>query len=359
MRMPSLDGLRAVSIVFVLLAHVAGTAQAPAFLWTEAVGDIGRLGVQVFFVISGFLMTRLLEPPPGAETRFSPAAFLRRRVRRIVPAFSVYVAAMALASAAGLIALRPRDLLTAATFTMNFHADRAWYLGHLWSLSVEAQFYVLWAVTRALAGRAGVLWVAVAGLALGPVARVAVHVLAPDWRWAIGEALPTVIDALAAGALLAALHDTLTRCCSYLAFLRSQALGLLPIALLALNAAMPYVAFSYPVGQTIMNLLIAVWLHRLIVFPDSAAGRVLNHPAIVGFGAMSYSLYLWQQPFLNRTSVSPVAAFPVNLALALGAAFLSYQLVELPGRRMALRAKNTATKRHLERQCHGVDRHAA
>jgi peptidoglycan/LPS O-acetylase OafA/YrhL len=358
MRMPSLDGLRAVSIVFVLLAHVAGTAHAPAFFWPEAGGDIGRLGVQVFFVISGFLMTRLLERPLGDDARFSPTAFLQRRVRRIVPAFGVYVAAMALASATGLIALRPRDLLTAATFTMNYHADRAWYLGHLWSLSVEAQFYVLWAATRALVGRAGMLWAALAGLALGPVTRVAVHVLAPDWRWSIGEALPTVIDALAAGALLAVLHDTLTRNGSYLALLRSKALALLPVPVLALNAAMPYLRFSYPVGQTLMNLLIAVLMHRLMLFPDSAAGRFLNHRAIVGVGAMSYSLYLWQQPFLNRTSASPAAAFPVNLALALAAAFVSYRLAELPAQRVAVRATKPATG-HLERHGPGAHRHAA
>ena len=104
-----------------------------------------------------------------------------------------------------------------------------------------------------------------------------------------------------------------------------EALGLLPIALLALNAAMPYVAFSYPVGQTLMNLLIALVVHRLIVFPDSPAGRFLNHPALVGFGAMSYSLYLWQQPFLNRASVRQLPRFPMNIALALAAALLSYQ----------------------------------
>ena len=215
MRIPSLDGLRAASIVLVLFAHTAGTTRAPDLAWLQAIGDIGHLGVRVFFVISGLLMTILLEREFDLTGRISLAAFLQRRAIRIVPAFGAYVAVIGIAGAAGIVVLRPRDLLMAATFTMNYHADRAWYLGHLWSLSVEAQFYIIWAIARMLVGRNGMFWVAAAGLALGPVTRVAVHVLAPDWRWAIGEAFPTIIDALATGGLLAVVHEKLARSHSY------------------------------------------------------------------------------------------------------------------------------------------------
>jgi peptidoglycan/LPS O-acetylase OafA/YrhL len=358
-RIPSLDGLRGVLIVLVLIAHVAGTAHAPDFLRLRALGDIGYLGVQMFFVISGLLMTLLLERQFDLTGRISLATFLQRRAIRIVPAFGAYVAVIGIAGAAGIVVLRPRDLLMAATFTMNYHADRAWYLGHLWSVSVEAQFYVLWAVMRGLVGRGGMFWVALGGVALGPVTRVAVHVLAPEWRWAIGEAFPTVVDALATGALLAVLHDKLTTSQSYLTILRSRALALVPIILVALNAATPHVAFSYPLGQTLLNLLIALVIHRVMLFPDSPTGHLLNHPAFVSLGTMSYSLYLWQQPFLNRASVSPFAAFPVNVALALAAALLSYRLVELPVRRLAGRARNSRTGRHVEPAAGGLQSHGA
>ena len=132
-----------------------------------------------------------------------------------------------------------------------------------------------------------------------------------------------------------------------------------PIALIALNAAMPYVAFSYPVGQTLLNLLIALVIHRVMLLRDSPTGRLLNHPVLVSFGAMSYSLYLWQQPFLNRASVSPFAAFPVNVALALAAALLSYQLVELPVRRLAARARTSRIGRHVEPAAGGLQSHGA
>ena len=114
MRIPSLDGLRAASIVLVLFAHTAGTTRAPDLAWLQAIGDIGHLGVRVFFVISGLLMTILLEREFDLTGRISLAAFLQRRAIRIVPAFGAYVAVIAIAGAAGIVVLRPRDLLMAA-----------------------------------------------------------------------------------------------------------------------------------------------------------------------------------------------------------------------------------------------------
>jgi peptidoglycan/LPS O-acetylase OafA/YrhL len=337
-RIPSLDGQRAVSILLVLMAHLAGTQNAPNLAWTRMAGDIGSLGVRVFFVISGFVMTVLLEREFDSTGRISLAGFLRRRVFRILPAFVVYVGAIALMGAAGVIVLQSRDLLMSATFTMNYTAERSWYLGHLWSLSVEAQFYVGWAVLRILVGRSRLRAAAVGALATAPAARVAMHVIAPQWRPAIGEALPTIVDALAAGALLAILHQQLGRSAAYVRVVGSTAAGAAtPLAVLALNAAKPHIAFSYTVGETLMNLLIAVIMHRLIMFPDRAAGRLLNTTAVGGFGALSYSLYLWQQPFLNRESASVFAAFPLNIALAIAAALLSYRLVERPALEMSRR----------------------
>jgi len=329
-RIPSLDGLRAASILLVLTAHLAGTQHAPNLAWTRMAGDIGSLGVRVFFVISGFLMTVLLEREFESTGRISLPGFLRRRALRILPAFGVYVGAIALTAAAGVIVLLRRDLLMSATFTMNYTAERSWYVGHLWSLSVEAQFYVGWAVLRILAGRSRMRGVAVGALVAAP-ARVAIHLFAPHWRSAIGEALPTIVDALAAGGLLAMVHQQLASSAAYVRALRSTAGGAaMPLAVLALNAARPHIAFSYTVGETLINLLIALIIHRLVMFPDRAAGRLLNARAVAGFGAVSYSLYLWQQPFLNRQSASVVAAFPLNIALALAAALLSYRLVERP-----------------------------
>ena len=331
MRIPSLDGLRGVSILLVLLAHVVGTRHAPNLAWIGSVGDVGNLGVRVFFVVSGFLMTLLLERERESRGRISMADFLRRRATRILPAFGAYLAAIAVLSAAGCLALRRGDLLASATFTMNYHVPRSWYVGHLWSLSVEAQFYVGWALLSILAGRSRMRLVAIAALVFAPTSRVAIWVFAPHWRWMISEALPTMIDPLAAGSLLATLQPRLARHAAYHRFLCSTATGIaLPVIVLALNAAMPHIAFSYPAGETLMNLVIAVGIHRAITCPATGAARFLNAKAVAGMGVISYSLYLWQQLFLDRESAAPTAAFPLNVALAIGMALLSYRFVERP-----------------------------
>lgn len=359
MRIPSLDGLRGVSIVVVLIAHVVGTRNAPDAAWLRAIGDFGGLGVRTFFVMSGYLMTLLLEGEFDRTGRISVAGFLRRRAFRIVPAFAGYVATLAVLGAAGVVTLHPGDLLMSMTFSMNYAAQRSWYVGHLWSLSVEAQFYVVWALLRVAAGRSGMRWVTGAALIAGPAARVALHVFAPQWRWAITEAFPTVVDALAAGGLLAMAQGTLMRHQGYVRLLRSKLMWGAPLALIVLNANMPHVAFSYPIGETLTNLLIAISIHRVVAVPQSFAGRFLNTSAVAGLGAMSYSLYLWQQPFLNRGSASVLSAFPLNLVLACGAALVSYHLVEGPALRLAQRLRTVGRAATTRPASGGLHPHAA
>jgi peptidoglycan/LPS O-acetylase OafA/YrhL len=338
-RIPSLDGLRAVSIALVLLAHLNGTRHAPDFSWLAMFGDVGNLGVRIFFVISGFLMTTLLYRELERTGRISLCGYVRRRAFRILPAFATYVGTVGAAAAAGLIVVDSADLVSAVTFTTNFDASRSWYVGHLWSLSVEEQFYLCWPVLLVVAGRSRMLWVASGALVIAPLARVGIHVFAPEWRWIVGESFPTVVDALATGSLLALLHERLAEIRPYRQFLASSAIAAMPFALIALNVAMPHIAFSYSIGQTLLNGLIAVILHRVMMFSDSVSGRILNARPVAAVGAVSYSLYLWQQPFLNRHSDLVIAVFPLNIALAVGAALLSFHLVEQPalkiGRRLA------------------------
>jgi peptidoglycan/LPS O-acetylase OafA/YrhL len=101
-------------------------------------------------------------------------------------------------------------------------------------------------------------------------------------------------------------------------------------------------AFNLAFGVTIGNFGIAMVIHRCIRHPTLFVGRVLESRPLVFIGALSYSLYLWQQPFMNRHADSIVNAFPFHLVFALGAAMLSYYLVEQP--MLALRARRAARK---------------
>jgi hypothetical protein len=136
-RIPSLDGLRAISIGLVLFGHLLGTSGF--FLPLEANKHLalGELGVRVFFVISGFLITNLLLTELAAAGRIHIGRFYLRRTFRIFPPYYVFILVLALAALARWIELAPGDLFHTLTYTSNYDATRSWNVGHTWSLSVE------------------------------------------------------------------------------------------------------------------------------------------------------------------------------------------------------------------------------
>ena len=338
-RIPGLDGLRAVSIGIVLFAHANGTRGLPGLRHLEVFGD---LGVRTFFVISGFLITTLLLAEHGRTGRISLRDFYIRRVYRIFPAFYVYLTVLLLIAAVGWIALPGEDVVYAATYTMNFHAKRTWWLGHLWSLAVEEQFYLMWPLVLSLLRPRRALWFALCSIALAPVLRVVAWVAWPDIRPLTDQAFPFVFDSLATGCALALARDRLESSATYLMWLDAPSFWLIPLAgVVAL--AVPWTAFNLGIGVTLGNLGIALAIHRCIRHPSYPVGRVLASRPFVFVGALSYSLYLWQQPFVNRHADSIINAFPFHLLLAFGAALISYYLVEQP--MLALRARRAARKR--------------
>src|SRR5215469_8527111 len=163
---PSLDGLRTLSILMVLLGHLYGTLGYPKNAVTLELSHFAHFGVQVFFVISGFLITTLLLREREKTGRINLVHFYLRRTFRIFPAAFFYISVMALV-------VHPGYLLYAYTYTMCYAGQaRPWVLGHLWSLSVEEQFYLLWpaALVLGFAVRRRIGWTVVA---LAPIARLA------------------------------------------------------------------------------------------------------------------------------------------------------------------------------------------
>ncbi len=241
----------------------------------------------------------------------------------------------------GAIRLLPGDVAHTATFTMNYHLDRSWYYNHIWSLSVEEQFYLLWPSLVLLLGARRSLAVAAAALILSPACR-AWQIMDMLWResytvrdaGALARRFECIADALATGCLLAGLYNRLGRSPRYLAFLRSGWFVLVPILGIGGSVGMYLIhpLSYYLIGQTVTHLAIALCLDRYVRFPSGAGGRALNWGPVAFVGVLSYSLYLWQQPFLNTFEPADRAwtRFPANLALAVGAALLSYYLVERP-----------------------------
>ena len=328
-RIPSLDGVRAIAIAMVCVSHLSQSVGAP----THHFSSFGNLGVRIFFVLSGFLITKLLLHELELRGRISLRNFYLRRTLRIFPAFYCFAAVVLACQAWGVIALLPGDVTHMLTYTVNYHQQRTWFIGHLWSLSVEEQFYLAWPLTLMLGGVRAGLWAAFGAMLVAPVVRVLALPYVP--HLAIMEWFPTTFDALATGCILAILRERsgIDRRLSSLA--GHWLVYLLAVPVVAINSLQWHVQASRVVwfegfGQTLMNVGIAICLERAIRHPEDLAGKLLNSRPMAFVGAISYSLYLWQQPFLSSAQDAPSIAFPANILLALGAAILSYYLIEIP-----------------------------
>jgi peptidoglycan/LPS O-acetylase OafA/YrhL len=334
-RIRSLDGLRAVAISLVLLAHLPHSL-GTTLPWTRYLTPLGTLGVRVFFVISGFLISSLLFAEFSKTANISLKKFYFRRTLRIFPAFYAYVAAIALAASAGLVVLERHDLLAALTYTTNYHRQRSWYLGHAWSLSVEEQFYLLWPFTIKRLGVRRALGVAAAIVIVSPLVRVGTSLLWPAARSGIDETFLTVADAMAVGCLLAGFRARLLAEPRYVALLGSRWIWLLPLLVLAVHLV-PYSLVSWFAGETIENVGIALMIHALIDVREGFAVRVLNLAPVAFIGTLSYSIYLWQQPFMRLRPELRVTYFPLSIVALFAAALASYYLVERPMLRLRQR----------------------
>lgn len=326
-RIPSLDGLRAISILFVIAGHlvlqfVEGTPARYAELYAN-------LGVRVFFVISGYLITGLLLDERARTGRIALARFYLRRTLRIFPPYYVLIGATLLVEALGYITLAPHDGLHALTYTANYYPARSWFFGHLWSLSVEEQFYLLWPATILLLGGRRALVGAALLLVACPVVRMVMrtHPLFADYE--IGKTFETVADSLAIGCLLAGLTPRLRAHAGYGRFLASPWFALVPLAVLAtcaLQTGRPLL--KYVVTFPAMNIGIALCIDYAVTHHDRWAGRILNTRALAAIGLASYSIYLWQQIFLNPSRGYTLAEVPFNLIAIAACSFASYFLVE-------------------------------
>lgn len=332
-RIASLDGFRAISIVMVLYGHLSGTRWFPVTheAYKQSAGDLAHLGVLIFFVISGFLITSLLMSEREKTGTISMKRFYLRRVLRIFPAFYTLILALIVANLIGWISLTGHDFAYALTYTVNYDPDSSWQIGHLWSLSIEEQFYLLWPLTLLALRQRRALIVAIAAIFIGPLVRAGIlewmfHVN-PHTPLANMTIFPAMFDYLATGCALALLRPWLLEQTWYLRLTGTRWLMLAVPLILLINRLSGYTVVML-LGSPVMNLCIALLIESSTRHSDSLAGRFLNWKPIAFLGVLSYSLYLWQQPFLDRYSHSWVTAFPQNLVLAFVAALLSYHVVE-------------------------------
>jgi peptidoglycan/LPS O-acetylase OafA/YrhL len=328
--------LRAISIALVLLGHLSGTRGFGKL--DLGVGDYAHLGVIVFFVISGFLITRLMLSERRKNGCVSLKLFYARRTLRLFPASYAFIACVCLLWWVGVVHLQAADIWHAVTYTVNFLPERSWQIGHLWSLSVEEQFYLLWPCTFVVLGPRRAGWVAAGVILFGPVARSGAWLFLRGTPYRNLEMFPMVADSLAMGCLLARVGGWLERKNWYLQLFRPVCSVGLAALILLINRYMGYTVVEV-FGTSVVNLSLAILIHRSVYCSRDWIGQVLNWKPIAFVGVLSYSLYLWQQLFLNRNSCAWVNVFPQNLVFTIAAALGSYFLLERPVLRLRRRLR--------------------
>jgi peptidoglycan/LPS O-acetylase OafA/YrhL len=339
-----IDGLRALAVLPVIFFHAGFRSFAGGFV-----------GVDVFFVISGYLITSLIVSDKLAGT-FTLAGFYERRIRRILPAlFLVMLVCLPFAwfwMMPSEFKELSRSLIAVATFSSNilFWREGGYFetpgavkpLFHTWSLAVEEQYYLLFPVFLLLIWRSGKRWISAIFVILALASLGAAQWSSKYHPQGAFYLLPTrgwelLIGASIAMYFLGAAPQTLA------ARERASAvneiggvLGLLLIAyaVIAFDRNIPYPSV-YALVPTLGAALVILHANQ-----QTYVGKLLNTPALVGVGLISYSAYLWHQPLFAfariRSQDEPGTFLLLALSLAaIGCAYVSWKYVESPFRNRA------------------------
>jgi Predicted acyltransferases len=347
--MPGLDGLRAIAVLAVFVYHFHNGGG-----WLPG----GFLGVDVFFVISGYLITSLLLNEFRKEGRVDLVAFWLRRARRLLPAVGVFIAVVMVLGAFfdfGQISTLRGEALASMAYVTNWdlifsHQSyfqefaRPSLFRHLWSLAVEEQFYLLWPIVfAACMTRFGHRRVVV-GVIAGAIASSLLMAILfdPENPNRVFYGTDTRATPLLIGVALAFFWNPER--------LKAKTGSLAPVALDAIGAfglAMVVITFLtvHDYEQSLYHggfLLLSLWTALLIAalaHPAASIGRIVGNPGMRWLGLRSYSFYLWHWPVLELTRPGidvplhgPVL-FALQLAATLALADLSYRYVEQPFRR--------------------------
>ncbi|MFL6107681.1 MAG: acyltransferase family protein [Marmoricola sp.] len=338
--LPQLDGLRAIAVYLVLFFHArVGLAGG------------GFIGVDLFFVLSGFLVSNVIFSEIDKDGSFRLGNFYARRVRRLLPAAVVVIVATAVASVLVFDVVRRVEMVGDARAALLYYAN--WhFLGqstdyfsqdlqespylHFWSLAIEEQFYVFFPILIALLVRFRTRFARSAALVLGVLF---VGSVASQLYWSGHEAnhayygTDARLYQLLAGVLLALLLRSRRELFEGVRGAVAMLVGL--VGLLVFASGLFDAATVSPTWRGFAGALFSVLLiGSLAALPHGWLSRILSHQVPVYLGKISYGTYLWHWPVIlvlrEALTVGPNGIAVLAFVLSSGLAALSYQIFELP-----------------------------
>jgi peptidoglycan/LPS O-acetylase OafA/YrhL len=314
MRLTGLDGLRAISILMVIAYHL-----------DEGRFPHGEFGVNVFFVLSGFLITHLLCVEEERAGRISISSFYLRRAFRILPPAWTYL--LAVIPLVGVGATLP-----AVLFVANFTGHNV-SVGHYWTLSVEEQFYLAWpTLFWILRSNRNRLLLVAATLVVGFFWPDVVLKFGIPRRGLIATSL----------ILLVGHYPILIGCCLALAArLRRLPRAAWWMPLLGLAWILAGFTGRLPASAaTLLPFGVVPILHWAV-----SRHSLLDSPPLTWIGKVSYSLYLWQQLFCFKSPLAVLGRFPYNVLASFAMAAFSYYCIEQPALRIRDRVAGGSVSR--------------
>lgn len=357
MKIPSLDGVRAISFLIVFTAHAGLDWIVP-----------GRFGVNIFFLLSGYLITTLMVRERARTGWISLKLFYARRSLRIFPPMYTILGATLFYL---WITRQTAGITLGGLCSQLFYYQNYWEhggliagLGPLWSLAVEEHFYLLFPplmllfldrrrMNYAQIARA-LLWICAFIL----VWRCLVVAYIPDGlRWARDRS-DTRADSILFGCVLACLEQTPV--CERIFTRRRLERFILPGCLLVLFVTLVVrnVVFRETLRYTLQGLAIAPLLYYVVHVPETRVGRLLNSRVLGRLGILSYSLYLLHATALlemNRLFHSKLLAAPVAFVIAVALAQLTHTLIEKPTDRWRKRFRHTErVSKQSSVDCHAI-----
>ncbi|MBK9419932.1 MAG: acyltransferase [Flavobacteriales bacterium] len=335
------DGLRAISIILVILTHMSVLDYLPdtAFFQGRFHPLVsGVTGVNIFFTLSGFLITRILIREQARTGKINLRSFYARRFLRLTPPFILFLVLLLIGTAFGVYTVYPIGLLLSFAYLYNFipHFLLNGQLSHTWSLAVEEQFYLVWPFLITLLPHRRLAFAALAAVALAVLAAYVlpglsfphnghVYTLQDTFfvsRWFFPAAGPIMVGAFMAVLLFKRPAACRHLALSSLAFPLSAALFLsplyLPVALL-------------PMAFVIQAAGVAVLLLAIMERQEGALTRLLEFRPLAYLGKISYGVYLYHVLATSTGAAgATVKSAPLSILLFMGLAIASYELYEKP-----------------------------